>query len=290
MKNTIKTIAVIAAMTMGSAAMAQLGSVSGKWEGVGFTLIETSEGTWKDSNGATRSNAHVQAVLSSAATGWGNGNFSGVSGSMGVDTALAELEAEIARIHQERIDQAKQEAEFAAWVEQVRAENEAARLQAIADAEAAAQAELDRIAAEEAAAVQAELDRIAAEEQAAQDELDRIAAEEQAAIDAYEATKTAAANAIASQTALRNSIIAQYNAASQAKRTASYNLYICKDELGVDWNLDAACWKNHVDVINNSVIMSQTVDRYRAAANKLNDLKRAYNSTYGNTYTIDVVE
>ena len=65
------------------ASAAELGFVSGKWAGVSFTLTETSKGVWQDSNGAIRSDAHVNEVLNSAATGWGNGNFSEISGGFG---------------------------------------------------------------------------------------------------------------------------------------------------------------------------------------------------------------
>ena len=65
------------------ASAAELGFVSGKWAGVSFTLTETSKGVWQDSNGAIRSDAHVNEVLNSTATGWGNGNFSEISGGFG---------------------------------------------------------------------------------------------------------------------------------------------------------------------------------------------------------------
>ena len=65
------------------ASAAELGFVSGKWAGVSFTLTETSRGVWQDSNGAIRSDAHVNEVLNSVATGWGNGNFSEISGGFG---------------------------------------------------------------------------------------------------------------------------------------------------------------------------------------------------------------
>ena len=80
LKTIIATTLLVA--TLGASA-AELGFVSGKWAGVYFTLTETSKGVWQDSNGAIRSDAHVNEVLNSTATGWGNGNFSEISGGFG---------------------------------------------------------------------------------------------------------------------------------------------------------------------------------------------------------------